>query len=298
VSLRVDPFTGRTVLIAPHRRSPGRRGILPSPPGPCPFCPGSEGTTRDTLAQVPAEGPWQMRAFENRHPLELGPGGAHEVIVETPAHDADLPDLEAAHLASLIAFWAARLAHHRGRGAAHVALFRNRGRRSGSSQPHPHSQIAALSWLPEDVRQRAALAAAHRTRTGRSLHESQLAFEREDGRRILEASGPFVALCPYAPSRPFEVRLVPVDPRLPFGAPGTEADLGALLRRSLGALRAAAEAPDYNLVLRHGTGDGWHLEVLPRTGGDAGFELATGAPIVVVEPEVAAAALRASLSTS
>ena len=35
-----------------------------------------------------------------------------------------------------------------------------------------------------------------------------------------------------------------------------------------------------------------HLELLPRTGGDAGFELSTGEMIVLVSPEESAARLR------
>ena len=37
---------------------------------------------------------------------------------------------------------------------------------------------------------------------------------------------------------------------------------------------------------------GWHLEILPRLGGDAGFEIATSCMIVVVAPEHAASVLR------
>ena len=40
------------------------------------------------------------------------------------------------------------------------------------------------------------------------------------------------------------------------------------------------------------TGDGFSIEIVPRTGGDAGFELATGTSVCVVLPEDAAAAMR------
>ena len=57
---------------------------------------------------------------------------------------------------------------------------------------------------------------------------------------------------------------------------------------------------DFNLILRQaapteGPTLGWHIDVLPRLGGDAGFELAGGEMVVVVTPEDAAERLRDAL---
>jgi hypothetical protein len=56
-------------------------------------------------------------------------------------------------------------------------------------------------------------------------------------------------------------------------------------------LRRALGEHDYNVLLRDppvGARSFFTLEVLPRTGGDAGFELLTGTPISVLAPETAA----------
>jgi hypothetical protein len=54
---------------------------------------------------------------------------------------------------------------------------------------------------------------------------------------------------------------------------------------------------DYNLLFRDPAvatrGTFFSVEILPRTGGDAGFELQTGSSICLVAPEETAAALRA-----
>ena len=55
---------------------------------------------------------------------------------------------------------------------------------------------------------------------------------------------------------------------------------------------------DFNLVLRippcdaEGPSLGWHMEILPRIDGDAGFELASNTKIVHILPEDAAQELR------
>jgi len=74
--------------------------------------------------------------------------------------------------------------------------------------------------------------------------------------------------------------------------------VAAALHGLLGRLRdaAGARAP-YNLVLHSappGTDDfHWHLHLLPRLTTYGGFELGTGIVINVVDPDRAAAALRA-----
>ncbi|MGF1465882.1 MAG: hypothetical protein ACFCGT_07085 [Sandaracinaceae bacterium] len=310
---RYDPFTGRYVIVAPHRRSPRplRPGGLPDPPGPCPFCPGNEAETEATVVAWPPAGPWRIRVVRNRYPLVTpdarptprgeATAGLHEVVIEGPDHDADLPEMSDDDLAALGRVWRDRVRDlAREPGIRAVTLFRNRGRRAGSSQPHPHSQLAALTWVPADVERRWALARAHAERTGRSLWATTLEHELAAGERVVEEGERFVMLCPFAPSRPGEVRLVPRDPEPPFGELPDDAaeELGRAVGDALRRLADRLAVTDSNVILRQppagarGPGAGWHLEVLPRTGGDAGFELATGVWVVVVSPEEAAGALR------
>lgn len=305
---RIDPFTGRSVLVAPGRFGLG--GVRPAgPPEPsdarCPFCPGNEADTEATIARWPDEGAWQVRVVANRYPV-VAPGyegapGRHEVVIESPLHEADLADLDEAHLAGLLRVWRARVAAlEADPSIAAVLLFRNRGRRAGSSQPHPHGQIAATSWVPAEVALRFGRAEAHRAAHGEPLAVSVLREELE-GPRVLRSDTEIASFCPYAPSRPFEVRFAP-------RAPGAFADasdpalaaLAAHLSSAARALRAATSVRDHNLVLRlpparvRGEAASWHLELLPRTGGDAGYELAGGEMVVVVAPERAAERLRSA----
>jgi len=229
---------------------------------------------------------------------------AHEVVIESPDHDADLADYEIPHLRGVLGLWRERVRALEAEPATAAALvFRNRGRRAGSSQPHPHTQIAATSWVPAEVRLRWRIAQDQERELGRSLHAAVLERELASS-RVLSSDPRVVSFCPYAPSRPFELRFAPREARGGF-ATAEDSDLDSLaaqLRDAALRLRVHTGIEDYNLVMRQpparerGPAAAWHLELLPRTGGDAGFELATGEMIVVVAPEVAAAQLMRPLA--
>ncbi|MFK7985825.1 MAG: DUF4931 domain-containing protein [Sandaracinaceae bacterium] len=288
---RVDPFTGQGVWIAPGRAGLGatRPGGLPTPRARCPFCPGHESDAEPTVAQWPARGPWQARVVRNKYPLVAPPQGDHEVGIDARGHDVDLGDLSPAHVAGMLRLYRDRYrALGQPAGVAAVVLFRNRGRRAGSSQPHPHTQLVALPEVPVSISRRAQHGA------GLDLHVEERRRAQGDGRVVHERASA-VALCPFAPSRAHEVRISACE------AGGFEAaedatldDVGSLLVQVLSGITGGLGVADHNLVLRSAPRDasGWSLDVLPRTGGDAGFEQASEERVIVVPPEVTAAQLR------
>lgn len=298
---RVDPFTGRGVIIAPGRRGLGaaKPGGLPAIAGRCPFCPGHEADTEATLAAWPSEAEWRVRVVANKFPVSEE--GAHEVGVDAREHDLDLADLSLEHAAAMLRVYRDRMAALEARAGAEVTLlFRNRGRRAGSSQPHPHTQMVALAWTPAEVALRWEVAQAFHAAHGESVHTAALRAELDEGTRVLCEEPRAVLFCPRAPTRPFEMRLMLREPTARFSGASDDdlATIAALLVDALTRLRDRASVLDSNLVLRQppiaarGPAAAWHLEILPRTGGDAGFELSSGEMIVVVSPEESAAKLR------
>ncbi|MCC6874182.1 MAG: hypothetical protein IT378_07720 [Sandaracinaceae bacterium] len=312
--LRLDPFTGRYAVIAPARSGLGaaRPAGLPERNEHCPFCRGHEADTEATILAWPSEGPWRVRVVANRFPI-VEPGeqvsltsgalparGAHEIVIDSDAHGADLGDLDDEHAAALVRVYRDRVRALEAR-AEHAVLFRNRGRRAGSSQPHPHTQLAGLDFVPIDVAHRWERAQAHHRAAGRSLWASSLDDELRAGTRIVESTTSIVTFCPFAPTRPWEQRLMPrTAGRFAAIDDALARDLGRALVRAHARLRRVLGEVDYNVVLRQpparalGPAAGWHLELLPRLGGDAGFELSTECMVVVVAPETAAAALAAA----
>ena len=323
-SLRRDPTTGSLVLIAPERL---HRPVNPVAPGlpsvsiaDCPFCPGHEESTGPTLARVAQGDGWLVRAVANRFPALMvetelerrgrGPydvvsgTGAHEVIIEGSDHHTPLWEQDREVLRQSLGVVRERMRDLSGdTRLKYLAWFRNHGVRSGSSQPHPHSQIVGLPEVPELQQRLFRRAAEAQARTGRSVYQDILDFEREERVRVL-FDGPITALCPYASGAPFEVWLLPSKPGADFRA-ATDTVVKALadaMGRILGAI--AAEFPDfaYNAVLYTGPTQGqapgfrWHVRLLPRIELGGGLDAATGVCINGVPPLMAAELLRARLA--
>ena len=125
--LRRDPVIGRWVIIATERA--GRPSDFQlqedvTVEGFCPFCPGNEEKTPPEIAAYREansveNGPgWRIRVVPNKHPALRIEGtlderregvfdrmngiGAHEVIIESPEHHADMTDLECAQIEKVI----------------------------------------------------------------------------------------------------------------------------------------------------------------------------------------------------
>jgi UDPglucose--hexose-1-phosphate uridylyltransferase len=324
--LRQDPLSGGWVAITAGRAARPEAFLADEGPvrGPlgCPFCQGNEHLTPPEVwaDREPGTGPdrpgWRVRVVPNKFPAFAGAGGAaaperngglyraaptagiHEVVVHHPDHTATLADLPEPAVARVMAAWRLRLAAHAGGPFGAVVVIVNQGRTAGASLEHPHSQVFATAGRPERV-----TAELDRLAGNGCAACATVAAER-NGPRVVERAGGLLTVCPWASSVPFEALLLPEDHRAHLGdghvGPGAEGDhaLAAALRGLLRRLRdaAGARAP-YNLVL-HTAPPGvddfhWHLHLLPRLTTFGGFELGTGIVINVVDPDRAAAALRA-----
>lgn len=100
----------------------------------------------------------------------------------------------------------------------------------GCSNPHPHGQIWACDFLPnepasEDINQRQYYA-----EHGSSLLLDVVAAELDDGNRVVSMNAHWLAVVPYWASWPFETLVIPCAPtaRLP--------DLDAAQRDALGSI--------------------------------------------------------------
>lgn len=323
--LRFDPVSGEWVIIAAVRGGrplqageTGRARPAPGHPGDCPFCPGNEGQTPSATLVIPATGAWQIRAFPNaypaleehavapvrHHPLftwRLGTG-AHEVIVETPAHDRTLAERTAAEARSLLEAYRRRYRALSGRaGTEHTIIFRNDGARAGASIEHPHSQIVAMALVPETVRRRRETARAHHQRTGHCLLCALAAAERDCGERVVIEQGGFVAFNPFASACAGETWIVPQEHGASFGDV-TDASLDSLADVVVDVARRIRDAfgdPPSNWVFYSDsvgeTGAAhlhWHVRVTPRLEQAGGFEQGTGVYINRIPPESLASILR------
>lgn len=309
---RRDPLTGGTTILSPSRGTIPRGASvdpsLPQPPGVCPFCPGRESLTDVTVARWPMNGPWAIRSVVNKYPM-VEPGlvplanelpfferhageGVHEVVIEGTEHDVDVPSMSPE-------VWRAAMRMYRDRareilarpGIRHVSVFRNRGRRAGSSQPHPHGQIVGVAVVPPDQALRDRVAREFAA-TGGDLLTAVVDAERQSERLVLEDDHVTV-LCPFASRFNGETWVVPRSntPFIEFDDAACDRFADAVQDAVTRVKRLGRDA--YNLVWRLRGDAPWHLEILPRGGPGAGLELASGMHAISLRPEEAAARLRA-----
>lgn len=326
--LRKDPVVGRWVIIATERSRRPSDFSAPVPPrqgaARCPFCPGHEAETPHEIAAgrppgLPANAPgWSFRVVPNKFPAlrvegELEPAGegmfdrmngvgAHEVIIETPDHDATLATLPAEAVADvLLAFRDRILDLKKDPRLDYVLVFKNHGEAAGASLEHPHSQLIATPIIPLMVSEELAGAADYFRRKERCVWCDVVRQERRGGGRVILEEGGFMAVAPFAPRFPCETWLLPARHRAAFEESGTEElqalaeVLGEVLRR----MDRVLANPPYNFMLHtapltetdlpyfH-----WHVEIIPKLTHVAGFEWGSGFFINPVPPEDAAAALR------
>jgi UDPglucose--hexose-1-phosphate uridylyltransferase len=278
--LRVDPVSGRQVVVAPGRAR--RPGIgVPTIEGPtedelesCPFCAGREDRTPPETLALPARAPanspgWQVRVVPNLYPAFE----RQEVVVHSPRHVRSFAELDDGEVATVAAAWFERMTTATAGGFAYVHALVNEGRPAGASLMHSHSQLVWLREAPPG-------AANERHGAVAELVESagdELVVARYDGA---------VALCPPASRVPYEV-LIAADRR--GGVLLGEAALLAL-RDVVRRLRAVEGPVPWNawLHLAHEA----HVEVVPRLTVFAGIELGAGIYVNTLPPEAAAAALR------
>ncbi len=325
-------MTGIVTIVEPERAGRPRGHSYPADvltdPAECPFCAGHEDRTPAARLELslPGETSWTVRAFENLYPAlhaeedqdwprELDAPwpytgtsgfGVHEVIVESPRHGDSLERYSPEHAALLIEAWADRIRQWRADGRFACALvFRNVGTAAGASMSHPHSQVIAMPRVPEALVKELGNFSEEATLSRRCILCAATEADDKGGRTIFD-DGITAVHAPWASPSPYYMRIAPRNcaESITDASPEERASLGAALVAAAGALNGAFGDAAYNLILhdapysaRHaGLPFHWHVEVLPRRGDQAGFEWGSGVYTNVVDPDEAAATLRAGLA--
>ena len=183
--------------------------------------------------------------------------------------------------------------------ASCLQLIVNEGGGAGASLEHTHAQLYALDFVPVRVARERERTSAYSERTNGGELLADIASEevrRKD--RLVTVDDDSIVVCPWASHGAFEVRVIPRASAPRFEDDG-EVGVGGLAT-ALRALRSRfGDELELNLWVRtapRGTEDfHWHIDIAPKLGHKAGFELSTGVDINIVSPERAAAELREAL---
>ena len=252
---RLNPLTGQWVLVSPHRSQRPWQGrqeaiadeALPAYEPGCYLCPGNrrvggqvnpayEGTfvfTNDHAALLP-DLPGAPDVADAEDPLfALQPArGTSRVICFSSDHARTLPELSLPAIAGVVDTWCEQTAEL-GRTHDWVQVFENKGAIMGCSQPHPHGQVWATNYVPnepaaEDLQQR-----RYHAQHGRPLLLDVAEREAASGERVVLQTEHWLAIVPFWATWPFETLLLPrfVAQRLPQLKPAQRADLASVLKR-------------------------------------------------------------------
>ncbi len=327
--LRRDPTSNDWVVFSTDRAKRPQAPLqktrceeLPPFEKSCPFCPGNESRTPPELYRhpVPNGNPdWLVRVVPNAFPALASTGtaqrteegrlfhrmdafGAHEVVIETPAHNIPMALLDYGHIEQVMKAYLERYkALSRNRSLKYITIFRNQGLAAGTSLAHPHSQLVATPVASPAYRKYFEIAVDYYDDVGKCLYCDMLRQEKERGVRVVAEADNFLVFHPYASHSAYETWIAPLEHSASFGCIGPQhvPELAGVLKDALLAIRRGLDDPDFNLMFLTSTTDDeddpyyhWHIRIVPRLTTLAGFELGSGMRINTMYPEDTARMLR------
>ena len=227
---RWNPLTREWLLVSPHRAScpwlgqveavtENRPAFEPS----CTLCPGNTRVGGDTNPDYT-----DTYVFGNDFPALLHPSGKTvegkpssnplfrsqevsgecRVICFSPRHDLSLARMSPVEIVKVIETWQEQSAEL-GMRNRWVQVFENKGSAMGCSNPHPHGQIWAGDFLPEEPAKEDLSQHDYFLEHGRPLLLDYAAEELRDGSRIVVEGEHWFAVVPYWALWPFETLLLP-----------------------------------------------------------------------------------------
>jgi UDPglucose--hexose-1-phosphate uridylyltransferase len=251
---RYNPLLDEWVLCSPHRLQRPWQGQVedearedrPAHDPSCYLCPGNLRANGERNPRYPA-----TFAFDNdfaallpESPMEpvdedgllvAEPAtGRCRVLCFSPRHDLTLAEMDAPAIRPVVDAWA-REVETIGSDPAirYVQVFENKGAMMGCSNPHPHGQVWATSYVPVGPARKLETQRAYFERHGRDLLGDYLEKELGAAERVVCRNDRWVALVPWWAVWPFELMLVPVRrvPDMP-SLTGAERDaLADIVRR-------------------------------------------------------------------
>jgi UDPglucose--hexose-1-phosphate uridylyltransferase len=254
---RYNSLSGEWILVSPHRTERpwgGKEEDGPSAERPrydptCYLCPGNtrkEGPTNPDYRET--------FVFTNDYPALLPDGpvgeqptaaagslfrsqpvrGTCRVICFSARHDLTLPLMAVVDIRRVVDVWAAQV-EELGRQYRWVQVFENRGDVMGCSNPHPHGQIWAGDFLPNEPSKEEHQQETYWREQGTPLLWDYLAEEILLEERLVLATEHWVVLVPYWATWPFETLLLPRRHVLRFPDLGDaeREDLATVLKRFL-----------------------------------------------------------------
>ncbi|WP_163338289.1 UDP-glucose--hexose-1-phosphate uridylyltransferase [Desulfopila sp. IMCC35008] len=225
---RRNPLTGEWLLLSPQRTQRPWQGkvedgtvrLRPEHDEGCYLCPGN---TR-MQGQVNPDYPYTY-VFDNDFSAlndcakywkcdedglfqSESSDGTCRVICFSRRHDLTLAEMDHLALTKVVEVWKSQTAELEQK-YRWVQVFENKGEIMGCSNPHPHGQIWASDFIPQEPAKEEKCQAEYLQQYGRNLLLTYIEKELEKDERIVAVNEQWVCLVPYWAIWPFETLLVP-----------------------------------------------------------------------------------------
>jgi len=325
---RQDLVSGEWVLFASGRGKrpiPKIRQTMYQTPEECPFeKPFNE--QEQVVFSYPDKDNWQAVVIKNKFPAlqsgqcvpeeAIGPFkkhaavGEHELVIYRN-HDKGFDDFSKEEILTAIKVYKQRYSElaKSSECVRYVSIFHNHGLEAGASIYHPHSQIISMPILPPDVFRSLSGSFIYYSKHQRRVYDVVLEWEVEQAKRIVFENDKFIAFCPFVSKYPYEVRIFSKESHAHFEEMPDDTDpyFADIIHDVLARLKAVLGRPAFNFFIHtapvkdpqnpmFGTDMHqfyhWHMEIIPHTKTDAGFEIGTGIGINIGDPDQAAQELR------
>lgn len=225
---RYNPLTDQWILVSPHRAKRPWQGqqeavsdeVLPAHDPDCFLCPGNTRVTGDVnpqysgthvftndFAALMPDTPFAQKSTDPLMRLESA-RGTSRVICFSPDHSKTLPQLSVEALTEIVKTWQEQTADL-GKTYPWVQVFENKGAAMGCSNPHPHGQIWANSFLPNEAEREDRLQRTYLEQQGSPMLVVYVQRELADGSRTVVETEHWLAVVPYWAAWPFETLLLP-----------------------------------------------------------------------------------------
>ena len=225
---RFNPLRGEWVLVSPHRTKRPWLGQVekvasdnrPDYDPKCYLCPGNQRMGSDVnpkydatlvftndfsalLTDTPemAEVPDDLLRVEPTR-------GECRVICFSPRHDLTLAEMAVPDIRKVVDVWAMQTTelgeHYRW-----VQVFENKGAAMGCSNPHPHGQIWASNFVPNEITAEEREQKSYREKKRSVLLLDYAKRELAAQKRVVVSNTHWVAVVPFWAVWPYEILLIP-----------------------------------------------------------------------------------------
>ena len=227
---RWNPLRQSWAMVSPHRAQRPWQGEVGQQATPseiaydpqCYLCPGNQRAggaanpayegifsfVNDYAALLP-DSPFLIESPASPLLLAKPARGLCKVLCFHPNHSLTLARMTRAEIRRVVDAWTVEyeeIAHLDW--IEYVQIFENRGAMMGASNPHPHCQIWATGFVPDEPAAETQAQLEHLARTGHCLLCDYLAAEKATHERIIFENEHFAAMVPWWATWPFEVLVV------------------------------------------------------------------------------------------